>query len=45
VQITPIVVYFYVFSLTPPRTASGIYIVTGALLITLSGFLLGRRQG
>jgi hypothetical protein len=45
VQITPIVVYFYVFSLIPPRTASGIYIVTGALLITLSGFLLGRRQG
>jgi len=44
VQITPIVVYFYVFSLTPTRMLSGIYILAGALLIILSGFLLGRRQ-
>jgi len=44
VQITPVLVYFFVFSLTPPRTISGVFIVTGALLIILAGFLLGRRQ-
>jgi drug/metabolite transporter (DMT)-like permease len=44
VQITPVLVYFFVFSLTPPKTISGIFIVTGALLIILAGFLLGQRQ-
>ena len=44
VQITPILVYFFVFSLTPPKTISGVFIVAGALLIIASGFLLGRRQ-
>jgi drug/metabolite transporter (DMT)-like permease len=44
VQITPILIYFFVFSLTPPKTISGVFIVAGALLIIASGFLLGRRQ-
>ena len=44
VQITPILVYFYVFCLTPPKSISSMYIVTGVFLIIVSGFLLGRRQ-
>ena len=44
VQITPILVYFLVFSLTPPSTLSAVFIILGALLIILAGFLLGRRQ-
>jgi hypothetical protein len=44
IQITPILVYFYVFSLTPPKSISGVYIVSGVFLIIVSGFLLGRRQ-
>ena len=44
VQITPILVYFFVFSLTPPKTISGVFIVLASLLIIASGFLLGRRQ-
>jgi len=44
VQITPVLVYFFVFSLTPPKTISGVFIVVGALLIIIAGFLLGRRQ-
>ncbi len=44
VQITPIPVYFYVFSLTPPTSLAGVYIIAGALLIVVSGFLLGRRR-
>ncbi len=43
VQITPILVYFYVFSLTPPTSLAGVYIIAGSLLIVVSGFLLGRR--
>jgi drug/metabolite transporter (DMT)-like permease len=44
VQIAPILYYFSVFSLTPPTGRSVIYILTGALLIVISGFLLSRRQ-
>lgn len=44
VQTTPVLIYFFVFSLTPAKTISGVFIVTGALLIILAGFLLGRRQ-
>jgi len=44
VQTTPILVYFYVFSLTPPTAISAGYIIAGASLIIVSGFLLGRRQ-
>ena len=44
VQTTPILVYFLVFNLTPPRAGSGVLIVGGAVLIIVAGFLLGRRQ-
>ena len=44
VQITPVLVYFYVFSLDPPTRLAGALIVSGALCVSLSGFLLGRRQ-
>ncbi len=44
VQITPILFYFYVYSLKPPKSISGVLIVVGALLIIVAGFLLGRRQ-
>ena len=44
IQISPILVYFYVFSLTPPSRISTAYMIGGILLIIVSGFLLGRRQ-
>jgi hypothetical protein len=44
VQIAPILYYYSVFSLTPPAGRSMTYILTGALLIVVSGFFLGRRQ-
>jgi hypothetical protein len=44
IQTTPILVYFYVFSLTPPKPISAVYIIVGASLIVVAGFLLGRRQ-
>lgn len=44
VQITPILVYFNVFALTAPRSISVFYIISGALLIIASGFMLGRRR-
>jgi len=44
IQISPILVYFYVFSLTPPSRISTAYMIGGVLLIIMSGFLLGRRQ-
>lgn len=44
VQITPILVYFYVFSLEAPARTSAIYMITGVILIIVSGFLLSRRQ-
>ncbi len=43
IQITPILVYFCVFALDPPRTTSLYYILCGAVCILVSGFLLGRR--
>lgn len=44
VQIAPILYYFSVFSLDPPSKAAVAYIMSGALLIIISGFLLCRRQ-
>jgi drug/metabolite transporter (DMT)-like permease len=43
IQISPILVYFFVFGLTPPQTISVVYILSGTLLTILAGFLLGRR--
>jgi len=44
IQTTPILVYFYVFLLTPPRKIQTVFMVSGIVLILVSGFLLGRRQ-
>ncbi len=43
IQISPILVYFFVFGLTPARPISSVFILTGTLLTILAGFLLGRR--
>ncbi len=44
VQIAPVLVYFYVFALKAPDSASVAYMLSGVALIIISGFLLGRRQ-
>jgi drug/metabolite transporter (DMT)-like permease len=44
IQVSPIFVYFAVFSLRPGDAMSGVYIVVGALLVIISGFLLSRRK-
>ena len=43
IQISPILVYFFMFALTPPHSISAVYILAGTLLTILAGFLLGRR--
>jgi hypothetical protein len=43
IQICPVLVYFFIFALTPPRTISVFYILTGTILTIIAGFLLGRR--
>lgn len=43
-QISPVIVYFYVFALTPPRPISVFYILAGTFLTIVAGFLLGRRR-
>lgn len=44
IQIAPIMVYFFIFGLTPPNSISVFYILTGTILTIIAGFLLGRRQ-
>ena len=44
VQITPILFYFYVYALTPPKSVSTFFIIAGVALIITAAFLLGRRQ-
>ena len=44
VQTTPILFYFYVYALTPPKTISVFFIIAGVVLILAAAFLLGRRQ-
>jgi drug/metabolite transporter (DMT)-like permease len=44
IQISPVVVYFFVFALTPPKATSIFYILSGTILTIVAGFLLGRRQ-
>ena len=43
IQISPVVVYFFIFALTPPRAISVFLILAGMLLTIIAGFLLGRR--
>jgi uncharacterized membrane protein len=44
IQIAPIMVYFFIFALTPPNSISVVYILTGTVLTIIAGFLLGRRR-
>ncbi len=44
IQISPIVVYFFVFDLSAIHAASEFCILTGTILTIIAGFLLGRRQ-
>jgi uncharacterized membrane protein YdcZ (DUF606 family) len=44
IQISPVVVYFFIFALTPPRPLSIFLILTGMTLTIVAGFLLGRRS-
>jgi hypothetical protein len=43
IQISPVVVYFFIFALTPPRTISIFFILAGTALTIIAGFLLGQR--
>ena len=44
IQIAPILVYFFIFALTPPSSLAVFYILAGTILTIAAGFLLGRRQ-
>jgi len=43
-QLTPILIYFFVFSLTPPSDLSTPLLITGIILILASSSLLARRK-
>jgi hypothetical protein len=43
IQISPVLVYFFIFALTPPRIISVFLILTGTILTIIAGFLLGQR--
>ncbi|NVM36186.1 MAG: hypothetical protein HWN81_11370 [Candidatus Lokiarchaeota archaeon] len=44
IQITPIIAYFFVFTLMPTTIFPIIYVISGVSLILLSSFLLAKRQ-
>ena len=44
IQISPILVYFYIFALKPPSDISVIYILAGTVLTIFSGFLLDEEK-
>ncbi len=44
IQITPVIAYFFVFTLIPPTIFPIIYVIVGVSLIILSSFLLAKRQ-
>ena len=43
IQISPVIVYFFIFALAPPRAISVILILAGMFLTIFAGFLLSRR--
>jgi len=43
IQISPVLVYFFIFALTPRQSISIFYILLGTILTIIAGFLLGRR--
>ncbi|MFX0048298.1 MAG: hypothetical protein ACFE8G_09040 [Candidatus Hermodarchaeota archaeon] len=44
IQITPVIAYFFVFTLMPPTIFPIVYVLIGVSLILLSSFLLAKRQ-
>ncbi|MFX1477497.1 MAG: hypothetical protein ACFFCI_05155 [Promethearchaeota archaeon] len=44
IQITPVIAYFFVFTLMPLKILPIIYVIIGVSLIILSSFLLAKRQ-
>jgi hypothetical protein len=44
IQVAPILVYFFIFSMSPPNSISTILLVVGSILTIIAGFLLGRRK-
>jgi uncharacterized membrane protein len=44
IQISPLIVYFFIFALTPPSSIAVFYILAGTILTIVAGFLLGRRK-
>jgi drug/metabolite transporter (DMT)-like permease len=44
IQISPILVYFFIFALTPPSSLAVFYVLTGTILTIIAGLLLGRRK-
>jgi len=44
IQIAPLLVYFFIFALTPQKPISLFYILAGCTLTIIAGFLLGQRQ-
>ena len=43
IQICPVLVYFFIFALTPPHAISVVFILSGTILTIIAGFLLGQR--
>lgn len=43
-NISPIIMYLFIFLLTPPNIFSIIFLIMGSILIIISSFLLGKRQ-
>ena len=43
-QLSPIVIYFFIYQLTVPGTSSYIYLFSGIVLVIFAGFILSRRQ-
>jgi hypothetical protein len=43
IQISPVIVYFFIFALSPPRGISVFFILAGMLMTIVAGFLLSRR--
>lgn len=43
-QISPIIIYFFVYALAAPSAISYLYLFSGIILVIFAGFLLSKRQ-
>lgn len=43
-QIAPVFIFFWVYNLPTPKSSSSYFLITGILLIIITGFLLAKRQ-